>query len=59
MITYEDNCVFCPHCINCGRKRQKVYYCDNCKESTDELYEYEGAQLCEGCLLDKVPKVEG
>lgn len=46
----EDNCVGCPMgCINCGRRHQHVYYCDHCEDYTDELYEYEGQELCWEC----------
>ena len=58
MIDYEDNCVCCDRCVECGRKRQLVMYCDRCECVTEELYEYEGEQLCGECLLEVYPKVE-
>lgn len=58
MVQYEDFCVDCPQgCINCGRKHTKVLYCDECKQESQELYEYEGQELCEECLLEIIPKV--
>lgn len=32
------------------------FFCDECKDEVDELYEYENEQLCESCLLGKFPK---
>lgn len=51
----EDNCVGCPMgCINCGRRHQHVYYCDHCEDYTDELYEYEGQELCWDCYKESL-----
>ena len=60
MIQIENDCRDCGlpcQFTNCEYYRVAHYYCDNCKEE-DELYEYEGSQLCEDCLLKTVPKVE-
>jgi len=59
MVRYENDCVDCGlPCIDCGKKRTPHYYCDECKEE-ETLYEYDGDQLCETCLLKKFTKVEG
>ena len=60
MIKYENDCVDCgfPCKFNsCPYYSVPHYYCDSCGDE-DELYEYEGEQLCECCLLRTVPKVE-
>lgn len=62
MISYENNCVGpCPMgCGGCTRKHQAVFTCDNCGESVypDELWDYDGFELCEDCLKKMVPKVK-
>lgn len=51
MIIKENNCVGCAECIGCGRKRSYyIHVCDEC-ESDDQLYKYEGKELCAECLL--------
>ena len=50
----ENNCVGCPQgCIHCGRDRQEVWFCDECGDYTEELYEYEGKELCWACYKAK------
>lgn len=60
LIQYEDECVECglPCVSNCRFKNVPHYYCDGCNEECSELYEYDGEQLCESCLLETIPKVE-
>lgn len=63
MLKFESECVDCPSEISClGNscpKRNILHLiCDCCYEDAEELYEYDGEQLCEDCLLDAVPKVE-
>lgn len=59
MVEYENDCVSCdPFCINCGRKRVPHYYCDECGDEA-KLYEYEGSQYCERCVLQFLPVVPG
>lgn len=59
MIRYENECVECgkPCVNNCRFKNVPHFYCDKCDEEA-ELYEFDGEQLCESCLLETVPKVE-
>ena len=59
MVQYENECVGCPPnmgCIGSACSYQNVlrYYCDTCKDEVDELYQYDGEQLCLNCLLDIV-----
>lgn len=59
MVRIESECVGCPQgCKHCGLERVICYYCDECGEQASELYEYDGEQLCESCLLETIPKVE-
>lgn len=48
---WDNDCVGCDYCINCGRREDfKVYFCDKCEECTDELYVgCNGEELCEDC----------
>ena len=46
-IKYVDDCVQCANgCVDCGRKRIAVPYCDKCKDETSTIYEFDGEQLC-------------
>ena len=57
MVRIENHCVGCPTCINCGLKQVKVYYCDKCKdEIPEDVYEVDGAELCEDCLKKEFKK---
>lgn len=61
MKKIENHCVCCDiPCIDCGRKRVPVFYCDKCdpkcEEPLEEVYESEGEELCESCLLKKYRK---
>lgn len=61
MVKFENDCCDCGlPCMGSSCKCRNVphFYCDGCKEETDELYEYESGQFCESCLLKLVPKVE-
>lgn len=66
MVREENDCCGCATpgypCIgeSCNLRHAKHYYCDCCKSevSEGELYDYDGEQLCEDCLLEKVPKVK-
>ena len=50
-----NNCVCCDlPCINCGRKHEEVFICDNCKEESIKLYLYENEEICEECLKENL-----
>ena len=56
MVKYEDECVHCAdRCIgsSCPNRNVKHLYCDECKEEVEELYDYDGTELCEKCMLKK------
>ena len=62
MIKYEDECVCCPPemgCLGdtCPNINVKHLYCDKCKADCEELYDYDGEELCEDCLLDSFKKI--
>lgn len=63
MIQFENECVGCPPEIgcfgaSCSKRNVPHYYCDECGEE-DQLRDTEWGELCESCLLEKFPIVEG
>ena len=63
MIIHEDQCCGCPKemgCLgdSCPNRNVTIYLCDACENEVDlgyeDLYEYDGKQLCLGCLLEEV-----
>ena len=62
MIYYENECVGCglpcKHDL-CPYYKVKHFMCDSCKEEDVKLYEYNGLQICEECLLKEFDIVEG
>ena len=55
---YEDECVGCPtYCIECGRKRVPVVYCDKCKDEDKKIYEFDGEELCIDCIEKELKEV--
>lgn len=63
MVKYEDECCGCAAgnypCLGsaCPNRHVKHLYCDKCGEDVEELYDFEGAQLCKECLLKKFEKI--
>ena len=60
MIKVENECVNCG--FPCLREACRYYavvrmYCDRCK-TEDELYYFEGDQLCADCILKSLERVE-
>lgn len=41
-------------CTGCLEKSDvyTIYKCDNCGSEEDTIYEYNGEQYCESCILD-------
>lgn len=64
MIKYEDNCVGCRDIglpcrgISCRNRKVQVLVCDECGEESEELYIYDGQQICADCLLGMFEVVE-
>lgn len=62
MIKYEDECVGCPPdigCIGdyCPYKNVPRCYCDDCEEE-NQLYWFDGQQLCLDCIEARLERVE-
>ncbi|WP_373266738.1 hypothetical protein [Hungatella hathewayi] len=62
MIWYEEQCVGCPPemgCFGetCPYKKVKICECDNCHDTFDILYNYNGQQLCSECVLKELDVV--
>lgn len=65
MVKYEDECCGCCSaiekypclCSACPNLNVNHLYCDDCKEEVEELYDFDGVQLCEKCLLRKFEKI--
>lgn len=59
MIKYENDCVECgKDCLSgCPYQNVAYFYCDECKEDVETLYNYDGEELCEDCLLNRFEKV--
>lgn len=55
IVEYDNLCVGCETCRHCGRDKDYPVYalvCDDCgDDDVEELYEYNGQELCKGCLL--------
>lgn len=45
---------------SCRNRNVTRYYCDRCKEEfePEELYKYEGEEVCAECVLKDFEKVE-
>lgn len=43
---------------HCPRRNVEYLVCDKCRNDADCLYEYEGKELCEECLLEQFTKIE-
>ena len=57
MVRIENDCVGCePHCISCGKDETPHYYCDKC-DNEEDLYYFDGEELCIDCIKDKLQKV--
>ena len=58
IVCYENNCVDCglPCFDSCPYKRVPHYYCDECGIE-DQLYFYDGEELCHDCIMERLEKV--
>ena len=60
----ENECVGCAslglYCLGsaCPNRNVTRFYCDKCGEEAT-LYDYDGEELCEYCLLEEFDIVEG
>lgn len=56
MTRYENDCVDCGLTCkgsDCPNRHAPHYYCDKCGYE-DELYDFDGQELCKDCLLEKI-----
>lgn len=63
MIVIGSECVDCPKELGCLFEAcpyyKVIYYvCDCCGEEVEELYHFDGEQLCAECVLGNLEKVE-
>ena len=62
MVVIENDCVGCADVIgtclgpDCPNRHVPHYYCDKCGEEED-LYEFEGEELCIDCIEKMLVKV--
>ena len=56
MVQVENDCVGCEYCINCGRREVSHWYCDDCGEEAEKLYNVDGEDLCESCIEQRFEK---
>lgn len=62
MIKYENECLGCIsmglYCIgsSCRNRNVPHFYCDECGEE-EELYEFDGMQLCISCIRRRLEPV--
>lgn len=54
MREFRNDCVDCDNCVHCGRDKTPVLVCDSCQEEHEILWEWDGEELCEDCLLEAV-----
>lgn len=58
MTRIENHCCDCAApgypCIGslCHLRHVEVTYCDKCGEELDDIYDVDGQELCENCLLE-------
>lgn len=60
MIKVENDCVDCGlPCMGsaCPNRNVLYFYCDECGDNAD-LYHFDGEQLCETCIINRLKKVE-
>lgn len=64
MVTYENECCDCAvpgyPCIgsSCPNRHVKHYYCDECKDDVEKLYQFDSEELCLDCIEKRLEVVE-
>lgn len=49
MIKFQNDCCDCAlHCrgSTCRNRNVPHFYCDECEDEVEELFEYDGEQIC-------------
>ena len=63
MVKYESECVGCStifhNCMGsaCPYNSVPHFYCDECGDDVEELYEFDGEELCIDCIKGRLDKV--
>ena len=62
MIVVENECVGCPSdlgCIgnSCPYLNVPRFYCDCCGDEVDDLYYFDGQELCIDCIEHRLERV--
>lgn len=60
MIVKESDCAGCQlPCLYeaCPHYEVIVLYCDKCNCEVEDLWEFDGEQLCADCIFDSLDKV--
>lgn len=58
MIVERNDCCDCATenypCLgdSCDMRHHKVHVCDNCDSTNEQLYHYEGQELCMNCIVE-------
>lgn len=64
MVKITNECCNCATsgypCLgeDCPNLHVKNYYCDECGDAYEEIYYYDGRELCINCIRDFLVKVE-
>lgn len=61
MIRLESGCVDCGlPCLHraCPNYQVVIYECDCCGDEVDNLYNFDGQELCIDCIEHKLERVE-
>lgn len=61
MIRYESQCVNCGFPCRyeaCPNYKVRILECDRCKDEVEKLYDYDGEEICEECLLKEFEVIE-
>lgn len=61
MIRYENRCVECAEEVGCAGSvcryvNVMTLECDECGEETEEVYSYDGLDLCPTCLIEALKR---
>ena len=64
MRIIQNDCIACArgsyHCMgnSCPNRSVEHFYCDSCG-CEEELYYFDGQELCLDCIAERLQKVEG
>ena len=64
MIRFENECCSCAvpgypcRGSSCSLRHVPHYYCDDCGEDVEVLYEFGGRELCIDCIEERLTPIE-